>query len=86
MLSILYFTMNSCQPCKTFKPVIQSAAAETGVNINFIDAIENAAMAGTYGVTSVPTTIFLKDGVTVHRMTGVTGKQTLMNLIQQHNS
>jgi len=86
MLSILYFSTQTCQPCKMFKPVVQSVAAETGVNINFVDAHENSAMAGAYSITSVPTLIFLKDGVSVHRMTGVTGKQTLLSLIQQHNS
>jgi thioredoxin 1 len=86
MLSLLYFTMNSCQPCKTFKPTVISAAAESGVNVNFIDALENSAMASTYSITSVPTLIFLKDGMTVHRMTGVTGKQTLVSQIQQYNS
>ena len=86
MLSILYFSTQTCQPCKMFKPVVQSVATETGITVNFIDAHENSAMASAYSITSVPTLIFIKDGVTVHRMTGVTGKQTLMNQIQQYNS
>lgn len=85
MLSLLYFTMNSCQPCKTFKPTVISAASESGINIKFIDALENSDISSAYSITSVPTLIFLKNGSVVHRITGVVGKQELVSQIQKYN-
>ena len=65
-----------------FKPAVQAAAAETGANVNYIDAQENTGMASAYSVTSVPTLIFLKNGQNVHRSTGAIPKQILVNTIK----
>ena len=59
MINILYFSTKTCGPCQMFKPIVQQASAETGTNINYVDAQENSAMALAYSVTSVPTLIFL---------------------------
>jgi thioredoxin 1 len=68
-----------------FKPVVQQASSETGVNINYIDAQENTSMASAYSVTSVPTMIFLKNGQVVDRTTGAMPKMLLINKIKQHS-
>jgi thioredoxin 1 len=68
-----------------FKPVVQQVSAETGVNINYIDAQDNPTMASAYSVTSVPTLIFLKNGQMVDRTTGAMPKQLLINKIKQHS-
>jgi thioredoxin-like negative regulator of GroEL len=68
-----------------FKPVVQQASSETGVNINYIDAQENTSMASAYSVTSVPTMIFLKNGQVVDRTTGAMPKTLLINKIKQHS-
>jgi thioredoxin 1 len=68
-----------------FKPVVQQVSAETGVNINYIDAQDNPTMASAYSVTSVPTLIFLKNGQMVDRTTGAMPKQLMINKIKQHS-
>jgi thioredoxin 1 len=68
-----------------FKPVVQQVSAETGVNINYIDAQDNPTMSSAYSVTSVPTLIFLKNGQMVDRTTGAMPKQLLINKIKQHS-
>lgn len=85
MISILYFSTKTCGPCQMFKPVVQQASSETGVNINYIDAQENTSMASAYSVTSVPTMIFLKNGQVVDRTTGAMPKTLLINKIKQHS-
>jgi thioredoxin 1 len=85
MISILYFSTPTCAPCKMFKPVVQQVSQETGVNVNYIDAQSNQAMASAYSVTSVPTLVFLKNGTQIDRYTGVLPKQLLVNKIKQHS-
>ena len=85
MINILYFSTKTCGPCQMFKPIVQQASAETGTNINYVDAQENSAMAQAYSVTSVPTLIFLKGGQMVDRTTGAMPKQLLINKIKQHS-
>ncbi len=85
MISIIYFSTKTCGPCQMFKPVVQQVSAETGVNINYIDAQDNPTMASAYSVTSVPTLIFLKNGQMVDRTTGAMPKQLLINKIKQHS-
>lgn len=85
MINILYFSTQTCTPCKMFKPVVQQASSETGVSINYVDAQQNSTMAQMYSVTSVPTLIFLKNGQVVDRTTGAMPKQLLINKIKQHS-
>lgn len=85
MINILYFSTKTCGPCQMFKPIVQQVSAETGTNINYVDAHENAAMAQAYSVTSVPTLIFLKNGQVVDRTTGAMPKHLLVNKIKQHS-
>lgn len=84
MVSVLYFSTKTCSPCQMFKPVVQQAATETGVNINYIDAHENTTMTSAYSVTSVPTMIFLRNGQVIDRTTGALPKQLLINKIKQY--
>lgn len=84
MVSVLYFSTKTCGPCQMFKPVVQQAATETGVNINYIDAQENTSMTSAYSVTSVPTMIFLRNGQVIDRTTGAMPKQLLVNKIKQY--
>lgn len=83
MITLLYFSTKTCAPCKMFKPVAQQAASETGININYVDAQENTAMASAYSVSSVPTLIFLKNGQQIDRTTGVMPKQLLIDKINR---
>ena len=85
MVSILYFSTKTCGPCQMFKPVVQQAAAETGININYIDAQENTAMSTAYSVTSVPTMVFLRNGHVIDRFTGAMPKQLLVNKIKHYS-
>lgn len=73
-----------CGPCQQMMPVITALEAELGascvfVKLNVDDAHETAIK---YGVSSVPTFIFFKNGVMVAKETGYMGKQVLREKIQ----
>lgn len=64
------FYSDSCVPCKRLSPVLAEIEEEYGesvsavkININF-----DAELAEKYGVASVPTIVFFKDGSEVSRL------------------
>jgi thioredoxin 1 len=84
MADFLYFSTAWCGPCKMFKPIVQGVAAETGTNVQFVDAEQNQALAAQYSITSVPTIIVSQNGQTIHRHSGVMSKQQVASLFQTH--
>ena len=83
MLTIKYFTASWCGPCKMFGPTVVKAQIETGANIQKIDVDNNKDMAINYGVMSVPTLIFERDGVVVNKRTGMCSFNELVTMIER---
>jgi len=83
MLTIKYFTASWCGPCKMFSPVFDKAMAETGVNHQKVDVDLNKDLAIQYGVMSVPTLIFEREGVVVNRRTGVCSYNELVTMVNR---
>ncbi|MBM4060497.1 MAG: thioredoxin [Planctomycetes bacterium] len=66
------FSAGWCQPCKALAPTIDKVAAEYRgkLDVYKID-IDNAQdAAASFGIMSVPTCIFFRDGKEVDRFTG----------------
>jgi len=83
MLTIKYFTASWCGPCKMFSPVFDKVMMETGVNYQKIDVDSNKDLALKYGVMSVPTLIFEREGVVVNRRTGVCSHNELTTMVNR---
>ena len=83
MFTIKYFTASWCGPCKMFGPTVEKVQAETGANIQKIDVDNNKDIAINYGVMSVPTLIFERDGVVVNKRTGVCSYNELVTMIER---
>lgn len=62
-----------CGPCRMLGPVIEDLAAkyEDKVVVGKVNVDEQQALAIRYGVMSIPTVIFLKDGKEIDRKVGV---------------
>ncbi len=70
-------------------PAIEELAAEFGekAKVGKVDVDVNPGIAAQYGIRSIPTLLFFKDGQVADRVTGVVPKQELVDklnaLIQQ---
>jgi len=78
MKQVLYFSSPWCSPCRQFKPVMQELQSE--MSITFIDVDVSPQSAASWNVRSVPTTLFIKNGVEVGRLVGAKSKDEIIAL------
>jgi thioredoxin len=82
MKEILYFSATWCGPCKNFKPIMEQVSRE--LPVRFVDVDSNPQLVAEYGVRSVPTVIFLKDGQTIDKKAGVLTEAQIKSLWSQN--
>ncbi|CRK84347.1 thioredoxin [Neobacillus massiliamazoniensis] len=75
-----------CGPCKMIAPVLEELDAEMGdkVKIVKLDVDENPETAAKFGVMSIPTLLFFKDGEIVDKVVGFQPKDALASVVQKH--
>lgn len=68
-----------CGPCLLMNPILDELESEMGESCVFakLNVDEAREISNKYGVSSVPTFIFIKDNVVLARETGFVGKQVL---------
>ena len=68
-----------CGPCKMLAPVIDELASdfEGRAKICKVNTDEEGDLSAKYGVRSIPTLIFFKDGAVVDTLIGAQSKQTI---------
>ena len=61
-----------CGPCRMMTPVLERVAgrADPRLSIVTLDADENPATAARFGVRSLPTLLFFRDGALIDRLVG----------------
>ncbi|MNM81659.1 Thioredoxin [compost metagenome] len=73
-----------CGPCKMLAPILDELASEVDVKIAKVNVDENPESASRFGVMSIPTLIFFKDGQPVDKVVGLNSKESLKNLLAKH--
>jgi thioredoxin 1 len=74
-----------CGPCKTLGPIVEDVAesnTDENVAITKVNVDNDSALARTYGVRSIPTIVFIKEGVVVDRTVGVKSKDEIEEIIK----
>jgi len=72
-----------CGPCKAVLPSVEALAAEMAatVNIGKLNVDDNPAIAGRYGVMSIPTLLVFKGGTVVGQIVGALPKEEIRKRI-----
>ena len=78
MQKVIRFTAKWCGPCKQLAPIMKQLEEENkDVEFETIDLDNDKELASEYGVKSIPTLIFLKDGKEVDRLVGGKSKSEI---------
>lgn len=79
--TLVDFYADWCGPCKMLAPILEELKDE--VQIIKVNVDENEEVAMKYGVMSIPTLVFFKNGKVIHQMVGFTNKEDLLDIIKE---
>ena len=73
-----------CGPCRAVAPVLEEIARELGdrVTIGKVNVDDEPALAGRFGVRSIPTLMFFKDGTLQVTVVGAVPKNEILKRLQ----
>ena len=80
MVTVLKFSASWCAPCKML-----SQALGERENVQEIDIEQDMELAQKYKVRNVPTLVFLKNDVEIHRSVGVISPKTFDDILAEIN-
>lgn len=68
-----------CGPCKIVKPVVEKLAGQYDgkVKVVEVDVDQNPQVSGQFGIMSIPTLMFFRNGQPVKTMIGAQGEEAL---------
>ena len=83
-LLVVDFYATWCGPCKKLSPTLDEVSEEFAgqVNIVKVDVDESEDLAMDYGIRSVPTVLFFKNGQQVDKFVGALPKSEIVAKIQ----
>ena len=85
-LSMVDFWAAWCGPCRLIAPFVEQLADEYAgqVKVGKLDVDANQRTAAQFGVRSIPTVLFFKNGKVVDQVVGAVPKPALDRKIQEH--
>ena len=83
-LVMVDFTAAWCGPCRILAPILEGLAADFAPELSVValDVDENPATAARFGVRSMPTLLFFRNGTVVDRSVGAVPRAMLQPRIE----
>ena len=80
---VIDFWATWCGPCQMQGPIIEEVAEELGdkVKVCKVNVDEEPSIAMNYQIASIPTLVFMKQGMFKHRMIGLQDKETIIEYL-----
>ncbi|HSW87599.1 MAG TPA: thioredoxin [Candidatus Saccharimonadales bacterium] len=74
-----------CGPCKIVGPIVEELAKEYvgKLKVGKMDVDQNPQISGKYGIMSIPSLMFFKNGQVVKTIIGAQGKEALKKAIDE---
>jgi thioredoxin 1 len=68
-----------CQPCRAIAPALEELAEESkgSVSLAKVNVDDNPQLAARYGIRSIPTILFMKDGKVMDQVIGAVPKSQM---------
>ncbi len=78
-VAVVDFWAEWCGPCKLVGPIIDDLSKEYGENVKIgkLNVDHNPSVSMQYGVRSIPTILFIKNGQVVDKQVGAASKASL---------
>jgi thioredoxin 1 len=76
-----------CGPCRMFAPWYEAVSEEhDDVVFGKVDTEAEQALAGSFGIRSIPTLMVFRDGILLYKEAGALPKEALAQLVEQVKS
>ena len=79
---LIDFWAEWCGPCRTFSPVFEKVSEEfPGVVFAKVNTEEEQSLAGSFGISSIPTLMAIRENVVLYAQAGALPEQALRELV-----
>jgi len=78
------FYTRTCAPCRALNPILEEISNEfKGIKVAKVDVANNPEISQSFGISSVPTVIFMRDCQVKKTVRGLSNKEALMSMVRK---